>query len=225
VRLRYGADRFSGEASPAADLSRLDAARLYFVTPDLEPDAVLAVAAAALRGGAHVVQLRHKTLPRGRLLELARGLRHIVAGSARLFVVNDQVDIALLAGADGVHLGPDDLSVAAARRVAGDRLLIGASASSVEAAERAVADGADYLGCGPAFATPIKAEKKVIGPEGIAAIARAVPVPVFGIGGIDASNVSQLVAAGVRRSCVIRAIAGATDPEAAARALRRMLDA
>jgi thiamine-phosphate diphosphorylase len=142
-----------------------------------------------------------------------------------LFVVNDHVDIALLAGADGVHLGPDDLSVASARRVAGDRLVIGASASGVEAARSAVDQGADYLGSGPAFATPIKREKRVIGPEGIALIGRGVRVPVFAIGGIEESNVGRVVAAGVRRICVIRGIADASDPEQAARTLRAMLDA
>ncbi len=203
----------------------LQAARLYFVTPDAEPDALLDGVAAAIRGGADVVQLRHKTLPRGELLALARRIRPLVVKNNRLFVVNDHVDIAMLAEADGVHLGPEDLSVPSARRVAGDRLLIGASASSVEAAKRAVADGADYLGSGPAFETPIKAEKQVIGPHGVAEIAASVPIPVFAIGGIDASNLAQLTAAGVRRACVIRAIGGASDPEAATRSLRAMLDA
>ena len=225
MRLRHGAPGIQGEAAPAARLSRLHAARLYFVTPDRAPDAVCEVALAAIKGGADVVQLRHKSLPRGELLELARRLRELASKNDRLLVVNDHVDIALLAGADGVHLGPDDVSVGSARRVAGDRLLIGASASSVEAAREAEDDGADYLGSGPAFATPIKTEKKVIGPAAIAEIARAVQIPVFAIGGIDASNVGDLVAAGVRRACVIRAIGEAGDPEAAARTLRAMLDA
>ena len=225
MRLRHRSPRVPGEASPAAELSRrLQDARLYFVTPDRAPDAVLEIAAAAIRGGVDVLQLRQKTLPRGDLLELARGLRQLAVRNERLFVVNDHVDIALLAGADGVHLGPDDLSIESARRVAGDRLLIGASASSVEAARRAVRQGADYLGSGPAFPTPIKAQKLVIGPAGIAAIGDAVRVPVFAIGGIDASNLAQLAAAGVRRACVIRAIGDAADPEAAARTLRGMLD-
>jgi thiamine-phosphate diphosphorylase len=224
VRLRHGTSGVSREAAPAAGLSRLDAARLYFVTPDRAPEAVLAVTAAALRGGVDVVQLRHKTLPRGELLELARELKQLAVKNDRLFVVNDHVDIALLAGADGVHLGREDVSVASARGVAGDRLLIGASAAGVVAAQHAVAEGADYLGCGPAFATPVKAEKKVIGPQAIVAITRAVPVPVFGIGGIDSSNIAQLLAVGVRRACVIRAIGDAADPEVAARSLRAMLD-
>jgi thiamine-phosphate pyrophosphorylase len=172
-----------------------------------------------------MVQLRHKTLARGQLLELARELRRLLRH--RLFVVNDHVDIALLSEADGVHLGPDDLSVAAARRVAGDRLLIGASASTLDRARHVIEQGADYLGCGPAFATPIKTEKQVIGPRGIAAINAAVgeSTPVFAIGGIEESNLEQLTHLGLRRVCVIRAVADAPDPEEATRRLRAMLTA
>jgi len=200
------------------------------------------IATAAARGGADIIQLRHKTLPRGELLTLARELRRVI-GSSRfmarwpggpegrvqsskpLFIVNDHVDIALLCEADGVHLGPDDLTIAAARRVAGDRLLIGASASTPERAREAVEDGADYIGCGPAFATPIKTEKQVIGPEAIAAVSKEVAVPVFAIGGIDEQNVGQLTALGIHRACVIRAVGDAVDPEQAARHLRAMLTA
>jgi thiamine-phosphate pyrophosphorylase len=206
---------------------RLLAAHLYVITPDAPLDQVVGIATAAVRGGADIVQLRHKTLARGELLDLARRIRAVTAQAGVLFVVNDHVDIALLSEADGVHLGPDDLSIPSALRVAGDRLLIGASASSPEAARAAVADGADYLGSGPAFATPIKTEKQVIGPKGVAAIAAAVgpEVPVFAIGGIDESNIAQLIAEGLRRVCVIRAVSGASDPEQAARRLRAMLNA
>ena len=195
------------------------------ITADAPPWRVIEAAASALRGGADILQLRHKSLARGELLTLARKLREIASDSGALFIVNDHVDIALLSDADGVHLGPDDLSIASARRVAGDRLLIGASASSPDAARAAIENGADYLGSGPAFATPIKTEKQVIGPKGVAAIAAALGpgVPVFAIGGIDESNVADLVEEGVRRMCVIRAVSGATDPEQAARRLRAML--
>ena len=195
------------------------------ITADAPPWRVIEAAASALLGGADILQLRHKSLARGELLTLARKLREIASDSGALFIVNDHVDIALLSDADGVHLGPDDLSIASARRVAGDRLLIGASASSPDAARAAIENGADYLGSGPAFATPIKTEKQVIGPKGVAAIAAALGpgVPVFAIGGIDESNVADLVEEGVRRMCVIRAVSGATDPEQAARRLRAML--
>jgi thiamine-phosphate pyrophosphorylase len=200
---------------------KLDTAGLYVITPDSQPDRVLEIATAAMRGGADVIQLRHKSLTRGELLVLARRLRHAITGA--LFVVNDHVDIALLSEADGVHLGPDDLSVAAARRIAGDRLFIGASASTLERAREAIGEGAGYIGCGPAFATPIKTEKRPIGPAAIAAIARQVTVPVFAIGGIDEHNLSQLTTLGIHRACVIRAVGDATDPEQAARHLRAML--
>jgi thiamine-phosphate pyrophosphorylase len=142
-------------------------------------------------------------------------------------VVNDHLDLALLSEADGVHLGPDDLTVAAARRIAGDRLFIGASASTPATAIEAVASGADYIGCGPAFPTPLKPHKKVIGPNGVAEVADAVgpTVPVFAIGGIDESNIALLTAAGLRRACVVRAVGDAVDPEAATRRLRAMLEA
>ena len=182
---------------------------------------------AAIRGGADVIQLRHKTLRRGELVALARRIKDETSAAGRLLIVNDYLDIALMAGADGVHLGPDDLSVAAARKLAGDNLLVGASAGTVEAAAAALAAGADYLGSGPAFATPIKADKSVIGPAGIAQVAAAAGagVPVFAIGGIDESNIAQLTALDLRRACVIRAVGDSTDPEAATRRLRAMLDA
>ncbi len=202
--------------------SRLERARLYVITPDAEPARVLDLARAAVRGGADALQLRHKTLPRGELVELALRIRDITRDV--LFIVDDFVDIALLSGADGVHLGPDDLSLAGGRRVAGRRLLIGASASTVEAAREAVAAGADYLGSGPAFPTPIKSRKRIIGPAGIAEIARAVDVAVFAIGGIGESNIAEVVAEGITRVCVIRAVGAAADPEAVTRRLRAMLD-
>jgi thiamine-phosphate pyrophosphorylase len=187
------------------------------ITPDADAPRVLEIAPAAVKGGAEVVQLRHKSMPRGELLNLAIELRRVLDDA--LFIVNDYVDIALLSGADGVHLGPDDMTVAAARKVAGDGLLIGVSASTPEA----VQDGADYVGCGPAFATPLKPRKQVIGPHGVAAMTEAVSIPVFAIGGIDESNVGQLTALGVRRVCVVRAVSDAPDPEAAARRLRGIL--
>ena len=201
----------------------LEAARLYAITPDAEPDAVVGLVGAVLRGGADVVQLRHKTLARGRLLELARELAALVHEAGAVFIVNDHLDIALLAGADGAHLGAGDLPLEAARRVAGAGFLLGASANTPELGRAAVAAGADYLGAGPAFATAIKPGKAAIGPAGVALVAGAVAVPVFAIGGVEAGNVGELVAAGVRRVCVIRGLAQAGDPEAAARFLKSAL--
>lgn len=201
----------------------LQAARLYVITPDRDPDSIAALAASVLRGGAGALQLRHKAMARGELLALARRLRAITRAENALFIVNDHVDIAMLSEADGVHLGLDDVSVASARRVAGARLIIGASASTPSAARDAVTSGADYIGSGPAFATPLKPRKDVIGPRGVADVAASVDVPVFAIGGIDEGNIDQLTAVGVRRVCVIRAVGDADDPLAVARHMRAML--
>ncbi len=129
MRLRRRPRGVPGEASPDPELA---AGRLYFITPDVDPPRLAALALAAVRGGADIVQLRHKHLARGELLAAARALRAITVDANRLFVVNDHVDIALLSGADAVHVGPDDITVEGARSAAGDRLLIGASASTVQ---------------------------------------------------------------------------------------------
>lgn len=205
---------------PAA---RLASARLYAITADLEPAVLLERSQAVLRGGADVLQLRHKTLFRGELLALARRLRELTGSAGALLIVNDHLDIALIAGADGVHLGADDLSVPEARRLAPPGFLVGASASTPAAARQVVLEGADYIGCGPAFATPIKAEKPVIGPAGVVSVQEAVRVPVFAIGGVEPVNLPELVAAGVGRVCMIRALFTVSDPETAARAAREAL--
>lgn len=203
---------------------RLNAARLYAITPDAPPEEIERLVGAWLRGGADVVQLRAKALPRGRLLALARRLRDACARMGALFIVNDHVDVALLVQADGVHLGADDLSLVSARQIAGPEFVIGASASTPEAGRAAEAQGADYLGTGPAYATPIKAEKPVIGPAGVAAVQQVVRIPVFAIGGIESSRIRELRAAGVRRACVIRALAAAEDPESETRQLKEALN-
>jgi thiamine-phosphate pyrophosphorylase len=202
---------------------RLTAARLYGITPEAEPAEVERVVAAWLRGGVDVVQLRQKRLARGSLLELATALAGACAAAGALFVVNDHVDVAVLSGADGVHVGPDDLTVGAARRSGGPGLLVGASASTPDAGRDAEREGADYLGTGPAYATPLKAEKRVIGPAGVAAVAAAVRLPVFAIGGVDRSRLPELRAAGLTRVCAIRALGAAADPEAEARAWKTAL--
>ncbi|MDQ6692678.1 MAG: thiamine phosphate synthase [Candidatus Dormibacteraeota bacterium] len=201
----------------------LDQARLYAITPDADPEQVVDLVGALLRGGVQMVQLRHKSLARAQLLQLATRLVELVRGAGGLLIVNDHVDIAMISGADGVHLGADDLPVGDARRVVGRNLIIGASASTAESAMLAMKAGADYLGAGPVFATPLKAAKPAIGPEGVRSVADQVPVPVFAIGGIDTGNVGMLVSAGVVRVCVIRALAEAADPEATARRFREIL--
>ena len=206
---------------------RLLAARLYALTPDAEPERILELVAAWCEGGVDLVQLRHKSLQRAGLLRLAERLRDICRRHHVPFIVNDHLDIALLSGADGVHLGEDDLSLADAEKAlqnAGSRrIIVGASASSVAAAQAAERAGADYLGAGPAYTTPIKAEKAAMGPEGVRAIQDAVRIPVFAIGGVGPGNVEELKAHGIDRVCIIRALSDVPDPAGEARRLRGLL--
>jgi thiamine-phosphate pyrophosphorylase len=183
-------------------------AKLYAITPDGEAAAVEDLVGRWLEAGVRLIQLRQTKLRRGELLALARAAVAAVHAAGGELILNDQLDLALLAGADGVHLGPDDLSVAAARRVAGPSLVIGASAADPESARAAAAAGADYLGSGPAFQTANKTTKAVIGPAGIARVAAAVSIPVYAIGGITPERVPELRRAGLDRVCAIGALAG-----------------
>ena len=174
---------------------------------------VISVVRAALRAGAPAVQFREKQLPPRDLIYVARQIREATLAAGALFFVNDRLDVALAVGSDGVHLGPDDLPVAAARRIAPGGFLIGASARTPSAARAAVADGADYIGCGPVFATTTKPEAgNAIGPARLAAVAAAVSVPVVAVGGVTASGVSAALAAGAKGCAVIGAVMHSPEP-------------
>jgi len=136
-----------------------------------------------------------------------------------LFIVNDRLDIALAAGADGVHLGQDDLPPDAARAVAGRRLIIGVSPPSLEQALAAEEAGADYIGVGPVFPTATKPDYPAVGLELVRKVAERVRIPFVAIGGIDRTNAAAVVAAGARRLAVVRAVFGAPDIKEAAASL------
>ncbi|HEX6941018.1 MAG TPA: thiamine phosphate synthase [Longimicrobiales bacterium] len=188
------------------------------------PRAVEDVVRAALEAGAPAVQLRDKDANGRALFEQAVRLRTLTARFGALLFVNDRLDVALAAGADGVHLGPADLPLAAARRVAPRPFLIGVSTDDPAAAARAAAEGADYIGCGAVFGTRSKAEAAAerIGPERVAAVAGAVPIPVVAIGGITPENAASLAGTGAAGIAVISAVMSAPDP---GDAVRRLLDA
>lgn len=191
-------------------------ARLYLITgarPDLG-----AFLEAAVRGGVDLVQVREPAMPDGRLLAVLEAAREITRRLGVGLVVNDRPDLAVLAGADGVHVGQDDLPVEAARRFG---LPVGLSTHSPS--ELAAGVGADYVGVGPVFATPTKEGRPAVGLGYVRHAAGHARVPWFAIGGIDEGNVADVVAAGARRIAVVRAIGDAGDPERAARALRRAL--
>ncbi len=178
------------------------------------------VTQAAIRGGADCVQWRDKTASDRSFFEAARRLRETIRGLNALFIVNDRLHIALAAGADGVHLGHEDLPVRQARAVAGRRLLIGRSTHSLQEALAAQASGADYIGVGPVFSTPTKPDYPTVGLDLIRQVKESLRIPWFAIGGIDLSSLPLVLSAGANRAAVVRAVTGASDPEAAARALK-----
>jgi thiamine-phosphate pyrophosphorylase len=195
---------------------------LYLVTdPDLAGDRpLLQVVTAALEGGATAVQLRDKKASPRELLRWGEELRRIAHHHNAACIVNDRVDLALALEADGVHLGPEDLPPAEARRLMPRPRWMGVSAGSVQEAMAAQEAGADYLGAGPVFATPTKRDAGgPIGPEGLAAITASVVIPVVGIGGINARNAASVIEAGAAGVAVISALMAAENPEGEARAI------
>ncbi len=179
---------------------------------------------AALAGGADVIQLRDKSLSGRDLYALALDMGAMVRASRATFIINDRLDIAQAAGADGVHLGQSDLPVAAARSLAPPSFIVGASVGSVEEAVAAERDGADYIALSPVFSTPTKDDA---GPghglEVLSEIRAAVGIPVIAIGGVNSANVKDVVAAGADGVAVISAVLGAEDVEAAARSIRELV--
>lgn len=201
---------------------RLARARLYFVTDSRTDPAVLR---AALEGGADMLQLRDPDAGEDDLLRAAAVFRALCDEHGALFWVNDRPDLALRAGADGVHVGQDDMSVEDAGQVTGGELLIGLSTHSPDQLERGMAAGADQLSVGPVWETPTKPGRPAAGLDYVRHAAECrPPVPWFAIGGIDAGNVSEVVDAGAGRAVVVRAIRNAGDPRAAAAAIRAALE-
>jgi thiamine-phosphate pyrophosphorylase len=190
----------------------LEARKLYLITaarPDLAD-----FLEAAVRGGVDLVQVREKNLSDRELLSRLQEAREITRGLGVPLVVNDRPDLAVLAGADCVHLGQEDLPVEAARRFGP---AVGLSTHSPEEIEAATAD---YIGVGPVYSTPTKEGRPAVGLELVRYAAESARVPWFAIGGIDVSNVAEVVAAGATGIAVVRAIGDAPDPKAVARQLR-----
>lgn len=199
------------------------------ITDDLRDgvDGLAARAAAAVRGGVTMLQVRLKDADSRTAVEVTRAIlvsaRAAAAGRHVPVIVNDRVDVALVAGADGVHLGADDLPVTAARAIAPAGFIIGTSVGAPD--EAANAADADYVGIGPVYATATKADAgAAIGIDGLVALSRLVTQPVVGIGGISAENAGAIVRAGAQGVAVVRAIFGARDVEGAARAVRLALN-
>ncbi|MHA1599846.1 MAG: thiamine phosphate synthase [Alphaproteobacteria bacterium] len=186
--------------------------------------AVTDVVAAAVRGGVTLVQLREKTLPDVDVIASARALVDLLAPMGVPLIVNDRVEVAIAAGAAGVHLGQDDIGAARARALFGPDGIIGVSAGNATEAATVSASLSDYVGVGSVYPTTSKTDAgAAIGIAGLRALQARLPLPVVAIGGIHAGNVAEVAATGVAGVAVVSAICGADNPEGAARSLRQAI--
>ena len=177
---------------------------------------------AAIRGGATCVQLREKDLPEAEFLAEAKSISALCRRYGVPFIVNDNVDIAIACGADGVHVGQDDTEVSKVRERVGGAMIIGVTAHSVEEALEAERNGADYLGVGSMFTTSTKSNVRRLTKETLKSICEAVRIPVTAIGGIGRNNMRELAGTGTAGFALVSAIFGAADIEQACRELRRI---
>lgn len=184
------------------------------------------VVLSALRGGASCVQLREKDLSTRGFVEEAVRIKALMAPFRAPLIINDRIDVALAAGADGVHIGQDDMPYDLARKLLGPGAIIGLSVETWEDVERALTLDADYLGVSPVFETPTKTDTKGSwGLDGLRRIRAATRLPLVGIGGLNAANAAEAVRAGADSIAVVSAICAADDPLEAARELDRMIHA
>jgi thiamine-phosphate pyrophosphorylase len=207
---------------------RLQAARLYLVCGAQggagDPGNLPELLRGAVAGGVDIVQLREKELPDDELVAIANAARALCERIGALLIVNDRPRVAVEAGADGVHVGQDDVGVEEVRRMVGEEMLIGLSTHSPEEIDAVDPALVDYIGVGPVHETPTKPGRPAVGLELVRYAAAHSPVPFFAIGGLDEGNVDAVLEAGASRVCVVRAITDAEDPEQAARALRDLID-
>lgn len=185
---------------------------------------MIEVVAQAIEGGAQMVQYRDKKSSDGEFLERARRIHKITRKKKIPLIINDRVDVARLADAEGVHLGEEDLPVKEAREILGSKKIIGASASDIKTAKIKEKEGADYIGLGPVFETGSKEIEKPLGIEILKKAKRSLKIPVFPIGGINLSNLDQIISTGTKRIAVISAIFMAEDVKKAAQVLLKRLE-
>lgn len=203
-------------------LQRLQQTKLYLVTTPMER--LNETVEAALEGGVRLVQYRDKEAADPVRFERAQALRSLTQRYQALLIINDRTDLALAVDADGVHLGQQDLPVAAARQLLGSHRLIGRSTTNPAELARALQEGVDYIGVGPVYATPTKTDKAVAGLDYVRYAATHSTLPWFVIGGIDAQTLPEVMAAGAQRVAVVRAIMQATHPTQAAHQFRLQVE-
>lgn len=188
---------------------------LYLVTSPTED--LLDVVDAALQGGLTLVQYRDKDDDDNRRLAIAEQLCQLCHQYGALFIVNDRVDLAIAVDADGVHLGQQDIPIGLARELLGFGKIIGRSTTNPDEMAAAIAEGADYIGVGPVYATPTKPDKKPAGVEYLKYAAANCPIPWYAIGGVDISNLHEVLSNGATRVAVVRAIMQSDNPRSVVR--------
>jgi thiamine-phosphate pyrophosphorylase len=205
-------------------MERLSHARLYVLVDARTSEADLRDLVMSLVGaGVHIVQLREKRLSDRELLARARLVRDLTRGTGTLFIMNDRPDLAVLSGADGVHIGQEELTVKEARLIVGAQSLVGVSTHNIEQARQAVLDGADYIGCGPTFPSTTKDFSEFAGLDYLRQVAQEIRLPAFAIGGINEENLELVLATGIRRVAVSSSVIhSANSAEAARRLLARL---
>jgi thiamine-phosphate pyrophosphorylase len=204
---------------------RLAAVRLYVLIDGRgSPEEFERLVVSLIQPGVHAIQLRDKQLPDRELLARARQLRILTWETPVLCVINDRPDIAALAGADGVHVGQDEISVKDARQIVGTKALVGVSTHSIEQARQAVLDGANYIGVGPTFPSDTKAFEQFPGLDLLRAVAAEIRLPAFAIGGITPQSLREVLATGFTRVAVSGAVFAAADPAEAVRELLAILN-
>jgi thiamine-phosphate pyrophosphorylase len=214
-----------GADSGSARRAQLTSACLYLVCGAQPQGIALAdLLRGAIAGGVDVVQLREKRLGDDELTAVANAARALCERLGALVIVNDRPTVAVQAGADGVHVGQDDMAPAQVRELVGPDMLIGLSTHAPQEIDAVDAAVVDYIGVGPVHETPTKPGRPAVGTELVRYAAEHARVPFFAIGGLDVGNVGEVLDAGATRVCVLRAITGAEDPERAARRLRQRLD-
>ena len=197
---------------------RLQDKNLYLVTSSdgfENDDDFLDAVASALDGGVRLIQLREKSHDAKRIIKLSKKIRELTSIYDAIFILNDRIDIAQIVEADGVHLGQDDVDIKDARNVVGDKMIIGISTHCPEQAQKAVEQGADYIGVGPIFTTPTKPGRTAVTTEYAKWVAENIDIPWYAIGGIDLENLQEVLDSGATRIAVVRAIINAKNPSTA----------
>lgn len=199
---------------------------LYFITDStgFEKDEFLKRVRSALEGGVTIIQLREKNRTTREYVELAESVHEITKEYGVPLIIDDRIDVMLATGAEGVHVGAEDMPVATARKLIGKDKILGATAKTVEAATKAYNDGADYLGVGAIYPTTTKVKTVLTSTETLDAITKAVPIPVNAIGGLNSTNLGVLKGINIAGVCAVSAIMKADSPKKAAEELKQAFD-